>query len=91
MDALRSELGDLLPTEPGSENLLRFYALLVLTKGSRTTLEDVHHAWALWTVATNPDHPSIVPFDQLTAEVQEEDQPFLEAIHRAASRIRQAP
>lgn len=70
---------------PGEDSdLLRLYALLTLTQGQHTTLKDVHDAWSLWRHGTRPDHPSIVPFDQLTSEIQELDRPYMEAIHRAA-------
>lgn len=85
---LREELGDEWSDEPESESLLRLYALLALVKGANVTHEDVHNAWALWTEQSNPSHPSIVPFDHLSAEIQQEDRPFLTAIHRAASRLR---
>jgi hypothetical protein len=47
------------------------YALLAKTKGTATTREDVHDAWA---IAEQYDgdclHRSIVPFDELSPEVQ---------------------
>ena len=66
--------------------LAKLYALLVLTKGDDTTLRDVHDAWALWA----GEHRSAVPFDDLTAEVQELDRPYMDAIHRADKKIRNA-
>lgn len=66
-------------------DLLRFYALLVLTEGVNTTLEDVHSAWACWRVATKPDHRSLVPFGDLTPEVQELDRKYMTAIHQVAA------
>jgi hypothetical protein len=70
---------------PGNDpDLLRLYALLALTKGQQTTLEDVHDAWALWRNTTRPDHPSLVPFDQLDPHVQELDRKYMQAIHAAA-------
>jgi hypothetical protein len=64
--------------------LVRLYTLLALTKGAATTLENVHDAWALWRMETHPDHPSIIPFPELSPEVQELDREYTEAIHRAA-------
>jgi hypothetical protein len=73
---------------PGLDSsLLRLYALLVLTKGTGTTLEDVHDSWSLWRAETRPDHPSIVPFRDLSPEVQELDRPYAEAIHRVAAGV----
>ena len=46
---------------PGQDPaLLRLYALLVLTKGTSTTMEDTHEAWAIWRAETYPEHPWIV-------------------------------
>lgn len=62
------------------------YALLSYSKGLATTLEDVHHAWSAWTnLEGRSDHPSIIPFDQLTLEKQELDRPYMEAIHLAST------
>ena len=72
---------------PIPDDLLRLYTLLVLVKGVNTSLEDVHDAWAVWRQTTNVTHRSLVPFDQLTQEVQELDRPYVEAIHRAAGRV----
>ena len=35
----------------------------------------------------NPAHTAIVPFDELTPAVQDEDLPYLRAIHRTAARL----
>lgn len=67
--------------------LLRLYALLVLVWGEDTTLADVHDAWAVWRTDTRPDHPSLVPFDELAPEVQELDRPYMDAIHRVARTV----
>ena len=59
----------------------RAYALLARCKGRGTTLEDVHDAWAIGRMVTRPDHKDIVPFDELTPEIQEYDRKYMEAIH----------
>lgn len=64
-------------------DLLTLYTLLALTKGTGTTLEDVHDAWAVWKNETMSDHKSLILFDELTADVQEMDRPYMEAIHQA--------
>ena len=66
-------------------DLLRHYALLVLTVGADTALVDVHDAWACWREATRPDHPSLVPFGDLTPEVQELDRKYMDAIRKVAA------
>jgi hypothetical protein len=60
--------------------LLHIYALLVLTVGPRVTAEHVHDAWSAWRCETRPDHPSLIPFEKLTPEVQKLDDPYVDAI-----------
>jgi hypothetical protein len=73
---------------PGLDpDLGRAYALLVLVKGGDTTLRDVHDAWGLWRSATDPRHRSLIPFEELTAEVQELDREYMDAIHRVAAEL----
>lgn len=67
--------------------LLRLYALLALTKGTSTTLKDVHDAWALWRTTTNAQHRSLIPFEQLAAEVQQLDAKYRDAIHTVATQL----
>lgn len=78
IDRLAAGIGADVPGCP--QELLRLYALLALTVGERVTLENVHDAWATWRCATRPDHPSLVPFGELSPEVQELDRPYAEAI-----------
>jgi hypothetical protein len=65
-------------------DLLQLYALLALVKGTETTLTDVHDAWSIWRTQTRPEHPSIVPFNQLTGDVQQLDLKYAEAIRDVA-------
>jgi len=71
-------------------DLLRLYALLAFVTGGGTTLENVHDAWALWRTATRPDHPSIVPFAELTTQVQELDRKYRDAIADVAAQHAEA-
>lgn len=74
----------------GSEQdmkLMRIYAVLALTTGKATTLENVHDAWSAWRAETRPDHPSLVWFNQLTPEIQEYDRKYMNVIHRVADMI----
>lgn len=72
-------------TLPGLEKeLLDLYTLLVLVKGEGTTLEDVHDAWAVWRSRTDPYHRSIIPFGELSWEVQELDRKYMKKIHETA-------
>lgn len=68
--------------EDRSQELFRLYALLALTKGKDTTAEDVHDAWSTWKVSEDPYHKSLIPFDELTKEVQEMDEPYVKYIHK---------
>ena len=80
---IMDQLGELLDDCP--PELLRLYALLVLVRGQDTSRKDVHDAWSAWRDATRPDHPSLVPFSELSPEVQELDDPYVTAIRIVAS------
>ncbi len=82
---ITSRLAVWLPDCP--PELLRLYALLVLVQGHCTSLEDVHDAWACWRAATRPDHPALIPFADLSPEVQELDRKYMEAIHLVAAEV----
>ena len=73
-----------LPRE-GLDQLFASYALLALSKGKEVTNEDVHDAWSAWATEYSPDSDALVPFDQLTPEVQAEDTIFRDAIRAVAS------
>lgn len=73
---------------PGCEfDLLRFYSLLVLTKGAQTTLADVHDAWGCWRAVTRPGHPKLIEFEQLTSLDAEKDLKYVVAIRNLAAEI----
>ncbi len=72
-------------------DLLRLYSLLALVAGSEVSRENVHDAWSLWRSMTRPDHPAIIPFEELSLDVQNLDQPYVEAIQRLAAKIMEAP
>ena len=83
IDEIASGLGARFPGKP--MDLLRLYALLVLTTGEDTTLENVHDAWAAWRAPTHPDNPSLVPFADLTPEVRERDRKYVDAIREVSA------
>lgn len=64
--------------------LIEMYALLALVRGEKTTLEDVHDAWSVWKNQHRPDHWSLIPFNELTAEKQALDQKYVDSIHIVA-------
>ena len=70
-----------------AQAMYRLYALLVLTRGTGTSLADVHNAWSVWMLERGMDHESLVPFEELPAEVQREDEPFQRAIISIAQRL----
>ncbi|MBF9066898.1 DUF7701 domain-containing protein [Streptacidiphilus fuscans] len=70
---------------PGDDDALFLgYAVLMRAKGTQTTAEDVHDTWSAWMLGREPDHPAIVPFEQLPARTQAMDLPYMQAIHTAA-------
>lgn len=81
MEALRAEF----PGKP--DDLLELYALLVLVRGAAVEYEDVHDAWSIWQNRTRPDHKSLIPFDNLTPEVQELDAKYADGIRKIAVKI----
>ncbi len=86
IDEIKKELADRVKIGKGLQNV---YALLVLVKGTDVTLADVHDAWAVninqhWDFEQFGNHRSLVPFDQLSEEVQEKDQKYVDAIREVA-------
>ncbi len=91
IDQIASEIEEALPPdrrpESHAQELYRLYALLVLMRGERVTLEDVHDAWSTWMTAQQPTHPALKPFGELSRHAQREDEPYAEAV-REVSRNR---
>lgn len=71
----------------GADELFNSYALLALSKGTAVTDEDVHDAWAAWATKFNPNDEAIVPFDELTKNVQSTDTPYTKAIQEVAATL----
>lgn len=84
LKALLAALGDTEQDWNDDRTLLLLYVLLVLTKGEDCTSEDVHDAWAVARQWTRPGHPDLVPFGDLTPEVQSYDVKYRDAIRVAA-------
>lgn len=80
------ELRPELVPEEGAEELMLLYAVLCLAVGQSVTAASVHDAWTAWMTARGKQHRSMVPFDELPAGVQLEDEPFVVAIRRVAGR-----
>jgi hypothetical protein len=85
IEPIIDRLQQLLPGCP--EPLLRLHVLLVLTVGDDTTEREVHDAWAVWCEARDPGHRSLIPFDDLTPEVQALDAKYAQAIRLVAQEL----
>jgi hypothetical protein len=86
-DAIRREVPrDALP-DGDTAMLFRLYAALALAKGEQIRLDDVHDAWAAWMSGSDPEHPSLRPYPELSPHTQRSDQPYVDAI-RAVARER---
>ena len=84
IEQVRADLAKRIDVEPA---LLDLYTLLAIVQGAHVTLEDVHDAWAVWRDNSDPKHKSIIPFDELTEEVQKMDSEYAEAIRETAHAI----
>lgn len=73
---------------PDMTSLYRIYAVLALTTGINTTNENVHDAWSAWQAETEPEHRSLIPFEQLPSIVQDMDEPYRNAIRWVAWEIK---
>ena len=86
-DLIKASLPSGTSVPDDSDRLFRLYAVLLRTKRMRTTATDVHDAWTAWQQELDPEHEALKPYRQLPPDVQAEDEPFLAAIHEAASKI----
>jgi len=75
-----------LPDED-TDLLFLIYAVLALEGRQNIRREDVHNAWVAWMTHRDPSHESIKPYGRLDSTVRDEDQPFLDAIKKVASRL----
>jgi hypothetical protein len=82
---IRAAIPDTLVPEDADELFLT-YAVLARSRGTETTAENVHDAWTAWMASRREHHDSMVPFADLPASVQREDEPFAEAIRRVAAK-----
>ena len=76
-----------LPPSFSDDMLFRMYAVLLVAVGEKVTERDVHNAWVAWMIDLNPSHPSLVPYEELPGQVAREDQVYVYAIRRVASRL----
>jgi len=71
-----------------ADDLFLLYAVLLRAKGVDVQPEDVHDAWSAWMTGIDPQHESVVPYDELDAKTRAEDSPFLSAIRKVAAKER---
>jgi len=83
---IRNEVPEDVLPKANTDLLFLMYAVLLLAKGRHVTREDVHNAWTAWMIGRGKDHEAMVEFDRLPRAKQEEDQPFVDAIVKIASR-----
>lgn len=69
------------------EDLLQVYGLLVFVVGERCTKRNIHDAWSVWQNLTQPEHRSLLPFDELTREVQRLDEEYRRAVVAVAKEL----
>lgn len=82
IETFLAELGDQLPD--CDAQLLRYYALLGIVKGTGVTLQDIHDAWAVWA----NDSPALtILFRGRMTEVQEWDVPYRDAVTAVARKL----
>lgn len=81
---IRAHIPEHCMPEGDADDLLRVYAVLLRAKGSDVTLSDIHDAWSTWMAKRDREHESLVPHENLTADVREQDRVFATAVRRAA-------
>lgn len=86
-DRIRSLIDPALLPEDGTEFLFAIYAVLAYTLGSSVEATDIHDAWSAWMSCLDPNHSSIVPFDQLDPATASDDLPFVTAIRTVAAQL----
>lgn len=94
LDDLAAKIREHIPENriPNSnaEDLFRLYAFLLRAKGASVTESDIHDAWSIWMAKRDVDHESLVPYENLSEEVREEDRIFATAVQRAADDLEQS-
>jgi hypothetical protein len=79
---------DRLP-EGDADGLLRLYAVLLRAKGKSITQSDVHDAWSAWMAERDAHHDALVPYADLSEDVQDQDRIFASAIRAASDDVGQ--
>jgi hypothetical protein len=82
--AIRTRIPDGRMPSADTDDLLQIYAVLARAKGTDVSCSDVHDAWSAWMSNRDPNHESLIPFDDLPDHVKSEDAVFADAIRAAA-------
>lgn len=85
IEVLRSAIVEELPGLP--DQLVDLYTNVGLSLGRFVDNEAVHEAWSIWQNRINPDHPSLIPYHQLSKEKQDLDTKYTEGIFRAVEKV----
>lgn len=88
--AIRAHIPKDCMPEGDTGELFRLYAVLLRAKGASVTQSDVHDAWSAWMAQRDGDHESLVEYEFLTRDVQEQDRIFATAIRDAADQLGQS-
>ncbi|MHA1615675.1 MAG: RipA family octameric membrane protein [Candidatus Thorarchaeota archaeon] len=88
-DRIRAHIPDDRMPDENAEELLRLYAILLRAKGTDITESDIHDAWSMWIAKYQEEHESLVPYEDLTPEVREQDSVFVSAVKQAAQELGQ--
>ncbi len=86
-EQIRQQVGPHRLPDADTRTLFEIYALLALTRGVETTRRDVHDAWVVWMLWRGEEHESMVPYENLPADVQAEDEPFAAAVRSVAAQF----
>ena len=78
-----------------SKETIKMYALLVLVKGTKITLSDVHDGWSMvmnykeqnLPYCYGHEHKSLVPYDELPYETQIRDKKYVDALIQVAKEL----
>jgi len=86
-EQIRREVPSEVLPKGNTDLLFLMYAVLALTVGQDVKPQHVHDVWAAWMAYLDSSHSSIKPFGELSSDTKKEDQPFVNAISRVASRL----
>ncbi len=73
-----------------ADDLFRLYAILLRAKGTSVAESDIHDAWSAWMSRRDGEHASLVPYEDLSEDVREEDRIFATAVRNAADDVAQS-